>query len=75
MKWLSDHGFIRLTKRPGLTPAIQLLDPYGSGYPLENPRSSRTWVTIPSVREHLGGYETPRYMLRDRRICRGPSGK
>jgi hypothetical protein len=91
MKWLSDHRFIRLTKRPGLTPAIQLLDPYGSGYPLANPRHSRPfvpWMTIPigfwsrgwllqlspvaiavlfSLREHLGGYETPRYMLRDRR--------
>jgi hypothetical protein len=88
MKWLSDHDFIRLTKRPGLTPAIQLLDPYGSGYSLENPRSNRPWMTIPigfwsrgwllqlspvaiavlfSLREHLGGYETPRYMLRDRR--------
>lgn len=88
MKWLSDHRFIGLTKRPGLLPAIQLLDPYGSGYPLENPRRSVPWVTIPigfwsrgwllqlspvaiavlfSLREHLGGYEAARYLLRDRR--------
>lgn len=94
MKWLSDQGFIRLTKRPGQTSAIQLLDPHGSGRPLENPRSRRPWVTIPisfwsrgwllqlspvaiavmfSLREHLGGYETPRYMLRDRRESYGLS--
>jgi hypothetical protein len=32
--------------RPGLTPSIQLLDPYGSGRPMSNPRDRR-WVSFP----------------------------
>ena len=34
MKWLAANRFIELTKRPGLTPSIQLLDPLWSGKPL-----------------------------------------
>ena len=29
MKWLADNQFIKLTRRPGQTPSIQLLDPEG----------------------------------------------
>ena len=41
MKWLADNRFIELTKRPGQTPAIQLLDPQGSGRPLSDARGRR----------------------------------
>jgi hypothetical protein len=47
MKWLTDHKFIALTKRPGKTPAIQLLNPHGTGDPLSDPRSPRPYVSIP----------------------------
>jgi hypothetical protein len=94
IKWLADNGFIELTRRPGQTSAIQLLDPQGSGKPLSDPRGQSPYVTIPvefwhygwllhlspiaiavlfSLREHLGGYKTPRYLLRDRRESYGLS--
>jgi hypothetical protein len=47
MKWLADKGFIELTKRPGLTSAIQLLDPQGTGKPLPDPRRQAPYVTVP----------------------------
>jgi hypothetical protein len=47
MKWLADHRFIALTKRPGLTPAIQLLDPQGTGDPMSDPRRPAPYVSIP----------------------------
>ena len=46
MKWLAGHRFIELTRRPGLTPSIQLLDPLGSGRPMSDPRGTR-YVSFP----------------------------
>jgi hypothetical protein len=54
MKWLADNHFIKLTRRPGQTPSIQLLDPLWSGKPLPpeiskpmgDPRSGR-YVSLP----------------------------
>jgi hypothetical protein len=92
IKWLADNHFIELTKRPGQTSAIQLLDPDGSGRRLSNPRRQSPYVTIPiqfweygwllhlspvaiavlyALREHLGGYKGPRYLLQDRRESYG----
>jgi hypothetical protein len=94
IKWLADHRFIELTKRPGQTSSIQLLDPQGSGSPLSDPHGQRPYVNIPiefwkygwllelspvaiavmfSLREHLGGYKAPRYLLRERRESYGLS--
>jgi hypothetical protein len=47
MKWLADKRFIDLTRRPGLTPSIQLLDPDGSGKPMSDPRIPRPYVSFP----------------------------
>jgi hypothetical protein len=47
MNWLADHHFIALTKRPGLTSSIQLLDPQGNGAPMGDPRSPMPYVSIP----------------------------
>jgi hypothetical protein len=46
MKWLADNHFIELTRRPGLTPSIQLLDPLGSGRPMSDTRGGR-YVSFP----------------------------
>jgi hypothetical protein len=46
MKWLADNHFIELTRRPGLTPSIQLLDPHGSGRPMSDARGGR-YVSFP----------------------------
>ena len=46
MKWLADNHFVELTRRPGLTPSIQLLDPHGSGRPMSDPRGPR-YVSFP----------------------------
>ena len=45
MKWLAGHRYIELTRRPGQTPSIQLLDPLGSG-PISDPRRTR-YVSFP----------------------------
>jgi hypothetical protein len=55
MKWLADNRFIELTKRPGQTSSIQLLDPQGSGTPLSDPRSRRPYVSFPTGFWHYGG--------------------
>jgi hypothetical protein len=47
MKWLADHKFIGLTKRPSATSSIQLLDPQGSGKPMVNPRQHMKYMSIP----------------------------
>jgi hypothetical protein len=47
MKWLADHHFIALTKRPGRTSSIQLLDPQGSGDPMDNPRRNMRYMSMP----------------------------
>jgi hypothetical protein len=47
MKWLEDERFIRRTKRPGQTAAIQLLDPLSVDHPLPDPRRNRPYVRIP----------------------------
>lgn len=51
MKWLADNQFIWLTKRPGQTSSIQLLDlrdPQSSGkWTLSDPRSRRPYVSFP----------------------------
>jgi hypothetical protein len=47
MRWLATNRYIALTKRQGLTPAIQLLDPRGTGKPLRDPRHPRPYVSIP----------------------------
>jgi len=49
LRWLASNGFIVLTKRPGLTAAIQLLDPRSaSGAFLEDPRHGlRRYVSLP----------------------------
>jgi hypothetical protein len=47
MRWLADNRFIELTKRPGQTSAIQLLDPQGSGRPLSDPRRQGPYVSFP----------------------------
>jgi len=94
MKWLADHKFIALTKRPGRTPAIQLLNPLGTGDPMSDPRHPRPYMTIPlgfwskgwllelspvaiavlfALRERLGGYTQPQYLLPDRRESYGLS--
>ena len=94
MKWMADHKFIALTKRPGKIPAIQLLNPHGTGDLLSNPRIPRPYVSIPlgfwskgwllqlspvaiavlfSLRERLGGYKRPQYLLPDRRESYGLS--
>jgi len=54
MKWLADNHFIKLTRRPGQTPSIQLLDPLWSDKPLPpeiskpmgDPRRGR-YVSLP----------------------------
>lgn len=92
--WLADHKFIALTKRPGRTPAIQLLNPLGTGDPMSDPRHPRPYMSIPlgfwskgwllelppvaiavlfALRERLGGYTQPRYLLPDRRESYGLS--
>ena len=49
MKWLADNRFIELTRRSGLTPSIQLLDPHRSGKPMRDPRRPRgqRYVSFP----------------------------
>src|SRR5262249_28579723 len=47
LRWLENHKFIKRTKRPGQTAAIQLLDPHGTGQRLSDPRTSKPYVTIP----------------------------
>ena len=47
IKWLADNHFIEVTKRPGLTPSIQLLDPEWSGKPL--PLESASQWPIPAA--------------------------
>jgi hypothetical protein len=47
MKWLAANRFIELTKRPGLTPSIQLLDPRSIGKPMSDPRRGGRYVTFP----------------------------
>jgi hypothetical protein len=47
MKWLADHKFIVLMKRPSKIPAIQLLNPLGTGDLLSDPRIPRPYVSIP----------------------------
>jgi hypothetical protein len=46
VKWLVDHHFIALTKRPGMTSSIQLLDPQGTGDRMSDPRHPRPYVSI-----------------------------
>jgi hypothetical protein len=46
MKWLADNHFVKLTRRPGLTPSIQLLDPHGNGRPMSDTRRGR-YVSFP----------------------------
>lgn len=48
LKWLENHDFIRRTKRPGETSAIQLLDPTDPRHgPLPSQRREGLWTTIP----------------------------
>jgi hypothetical protein len=47
LRWLAENQFIALTKRPGLTAAIQLLDPQDAGIFLEDPRNNIPYVTMP----------------------------
>lgn len=47
LRWLAKNQFIAQTKRPGLTAAIQLLDPQGTGALLDDPRNNSPYVTIP----------------------------
>lgn len=47
LKWLEENHFIKRTKRPGQTAAIQLLDLQGTGRPMPSPRRTQPWVTIP----------------------------
>lgn len=47
MKWLARERFIALTKRPGQTAAIQLLDLHGGGRLLTDPRRSHPYLSIP----------------------------
>jgi hypothetical protein len=47
LRWLAENQFIALTKRPGLTAAIQLLDPQDAGTFLEDPRNNIPYVTMP----------------------------
>ena len=51
MKWLAANRFIELTKRPGLTPSIQLLDPLWSGKPLP-----------PGISKPMGDHRRGRYV-------------
>lgn len=45
MRWLADNHFIWLTKRPGQTPSIQLLDPQSGGkWTLIDPRNRKPYV-------------------------------
>src|SRR5450755_2061252 len=48
MKWLSDNRFISLTKRPGMTSSIQLLDLQDTDRSTaRNPRDDTRYITIP----------------------------
>lgn len=94
LRWLTDHGFIELTKRPGLTASIQLLSLRRRDAPLTDPRAGSRYVTIPitfwslgwllelsptgiavffALSEALGGYTSPRYLIRNRRESYGLS--
>ena len=57
MKWLADNHFIELTRRPGLTPSIQLLDPHGSGQPMSDTAVVVT-LAFPSGSGATAGYCT-----------------
>lgn len=47
-KWLERERLVELTPRAGRTPEVQLLDPAGSGRPLEGGfDSGERWVSVP----------------------------
>ncbi len=47
LRWLAEHRFIELTKRPGAPSAIQLLNPLGTGKKLQDPRPDGRYLTMP----------------------------
>jgi hypothetical protein len=45
LKWLDDHDFVRVERRPGRPPSLRLLDPSGNGADYHRPRSR--YVKLP----------------------------